>query len=208
MQHRSINLRVIIGALGFIPVVLVIATAPASGADFKKGLAAYVQEDFETALLEWTPLAREGSSNAQFLLGNMFYVGQGTPQNYETALKWYRLAAKQENAMAQTSLGIMYYQGNGISQDYNAAVEWYRKASRQRHANAQFRLSFCYQAGHGVPENKVLALMWAHLASANGHKTALSVRDNLMSNGMTPDQKSQAQILARECIQNDYQGCE
>ena len=137
----------------------------------------------------------------------MFYLGQGTPQNYETALKWYRLAAKQGNAMAQTSLGGMYYQGKGIAQDYNAAVEWYRKASRQKHANAQFRLSFCYQAGHGVPENKVLALMWAHLASANGHKTALSVRDNLMSNDMTQNQKSQAQSLARECIKNDYQGC-
>tara|TARA_Y100000590_G_scaffold179444_2_gene204559 strand:+ start:5423 stop:6049 length:627 start_codon:yes stop_codon:yes gene_type:complete len=208
MQHQSINLRAIVGVLVFIPVALVLVTAPASGEDFKKGLAAYVQEDFETALLEWTPLAREGSSNAQLLLGNMFYLGQGTPQNYETALKWYRLAAKQGNAMAQTSLGGMYYQGKGISQDYNAAVEWYRKASRQRHANAQFRLSFCYQAGHGVPENKVLALMWAHLASANGHKTALSVRDNLMNNDMTQKQKSQAQSLARECIKNNYQGCE
>ena len=208
MQHHPKTLKVITRVLSRFVILLSILAVPASGADFKQGLTAYAEGDYATALLEWTPLAKGGSSDAQFLLGYMYDVGQGAPRDYTTALKWYQLAARQENAMAQTSLGVMYYQGKGVSQDYKAAVKWYRMAAQQKHANAQFRLSLCYQTGHGVPEDKIFALMWAHLASANGHKSAFSLRDSLLGGDMTSDQLVSAQRLARECISKNYRGCD
>ena len=68
------------------------------GADFEKGLAAWLKEDYATALQKWEPLAEQGHADAQFQLGNAYYLGQGVPQNYEEAAKWLRLAAEQGTA--------------------------------------------------------------------------------------------------------------
>ena len=40
--------------------------------DFDKGLKALQSEDFKTALLEWTPLAKKGNADAQNNLGFIF----------------------------------------------------------------------------------------------------------------------------------------
>ena len=64
-------------------------------ADFEKGLTAAQKGDFATALREWTPLAKQGDTDAQFNLGIMYDNGQGVPQDDKIAVKWYRLAAEQ-----------------------------------------------------------------------------------------------------------------
>jgi TPR repeat protein len=75
-------------------------------ADFQKGLTAHESGDYATALRSWKPLAKQGNTDAQFLLGAMYDNGQGVPQNYKTAVKWYTLAAKQGDALAQFNLGL------------------------------------------------------------------------------------------------------
>ena len=77
-------------------------------ADLQKGLDAAEREDYATALKEWTPLAEQGDTDAQFSLGNRYRQGKGVPQDYKTAVKWYRLAAEQGYADAQGNLGVMY----------------------------------------------------------------------------------------------------
>lgn len=69
--------------------------APAIAQDFDKGLAAARVGDYETALLEWRPLAAQGDADAQYNLGVMYDNGQGVIQDYAEAVNWYRLAAKQ-----------------------------------------------------------------------------------------------------------------
>ena len=65
------------------------------GADFEKGLVAYENGDFATALKELEPLAKEGDADAQMILGSMYQYGEGVPQNYKTAVKWFTIAGKQ-----------------------------------------------------------------------------------------------------------------
>ena len=65
------------------------------GADFEKGLVAYENGDFATALKELEPLAKEGDVDAQMILGSMYQYGEGVPQNYKTAVKWVTIAGKQ-----------------------------------------------------------------------------------------------------------------
>ena len=48
--------------------------------------------------------AEKGGSDAQYNLGLMYDLGQGTPQNDKEALKWYRKAAEQGYAKAQNNL--------------------------------------------------------------------------------------------------------
>ena len=98
-------------------------------ADFQKGLAAAQSGDYATALREWTPLAIQGDTRAQYNLGQMYRRGQGVAQDDKTAVKWYTLAAEQGNASAQVILGGMYYDGQGVIQDKVYAHMWWNIAA-------------------------------------------------------------------------------
>ena len=55
---------------------------------FQKGLTAYQNGDYATALREWTPLAKQGNARAQYNLGHIYFKGKSVPQDYKTAVKW------------------------------------------------------------------------------------------------------------------------
>jgi TPR repeat protein len=111
--------------------IVAIMLMPVAGVaqDDDAGMRAYITGDYETALKEWRPLADQGEAKAQFLLGWMYYKGQGVPQDYTEAVKWYRLAAEQGNALAQNNLGLMYGFGFGVPQDYVTAHMWFNVAA-------------------------------------------------------------------------------
>ena len=105
------------------------AVSAAWSADYETGLAAKLRGDYATALREWTPLAKQGNTAAQYFLSVMYGRGQGVPQDYKTAVKWYRLAAEQGDASAQIGLGWMYALGTGVTQDYVLAHMWFNIAT-------------------------------------------------------------------------------
>ena len=72
---------------------LILGSGAAIAADFNKGLEAFYSGDFETASVEWTPLADQGNADAQYTLGFMYEFGRGVPENDKTAVKWYNLAS-------------------------------------------------------------------------------------------------------------------
>ena len=141
--------------------------------------------------------AEHGDAEAQYNLGNLYYLGEGTPQDYAEAAKWYRLAAEQGNAAAQNNLGVMYDEGEGVRQDDREAVKWYRKAAEQGNASAQYNLGVMYDLGEGVPKNCVKAYAWLNLSAAKGKENAARGKDLLRSR-MTAEQVSKGQKLAAE----------
>ena len=191
----------------YLFIALTFCTASISwSADFQKGMTAYKNGDYATALREWTPLAEQGDANAQFNLGLMYANGQGVPQDYKTAAKWYKLAAEQGDAIAQLNLGFMYYNGKGVPQDYKTAVKWYTLSAEQGYATAQYNLGVMYGNGQGVPIDYVYAYMWFNLAAASGQKEAITGRD-VTAKKMTQSQIEKAQDLSRECFRKNYKGC-
>ena len=126
-----------------LTVILCLAVAVLLGsagmgwsADFQKGLDAYKNKDYATALREWKPLAEQGNAEAQYILGWMYEYGKGVLQDDETAVKWYKRAAEQGNAPAQTNLDLMYHQGQGVPQNYEAATKWFKLTAEQEVAFA------------------------------------------------------------------------
>ena len=105
--------------------ILIMLAAPISAQDFQKGLEAYRNGDYATALMEWKPLAERGNSRAQFNLGVMYDDGDGVPQDDNEAVRWYRLAAEQGDVDAQINLGVMYYNGQGVLADFVLAHMWF-----------------------------------------------------------------------------------
>ncbi len=172
---------------------------------FDEANAAYLAGNYQKAFRIFKPLAEEGSAEAQYNLGSMYFFGQGLPQDYKEARKWYRKATEQGNANAQYQLGFMYTNGLGGPRDYKEAAKWWRKAAEQGHPVAQRRLGYYYEIGKGVPKDIVQAHKWYNLSASRfkelGNFAAHSLRIHILNSlekSMTPAQIAEAKKLARE----------
>ncbi len=179
----------------FLAVALAVL-APPAWAGFETGWYAYTAGDYETARLEWLPLAEDGDVRAQFQLGVMFANGKGVEPDAAEAARWYRMAAEQGHAPAQTSLGALYYTGKGVKHDHAEAVQWLQRAADQANIGAQLKFGALYQRGHGVAKDVVVAHMWFSLAAMRGSKTARE-RRNHIEPSMTTAQIEKAKRLAQ-----------
>jgi TPR repeat protein len=190
--------------LSLVSLILMLVTPVSAGYD--EARAAYLNQDYETALKELKPLAEQGDSRSQYAVGWMYRNGEGVAQDYQIAVKWYRLAAEQGHAEAQKSLGLMYQFGEGIAQNNQNATKWYRLAAEQGNAEAQNNLGLMYLNGEGVIQSKINAYMWLSNAASQGVRLA-KWSQNELEKKMTPEQVGKAQALARKCLANKYRGC-
>ena len=180
-------------------------------ADLTKGFDAYYSGDFKTALIEFKPLAEQGNIDAQAMLGEMYWLGDGVPQDYKTAVKWFTLAAKQGDSISQNKLGQAYTDGLGVRTNYKTALKWYRlsaeKLDRYTQENIQDNshnnIALAYQYGVGVEASNVLAHMWFSFPASRGDKDSANARDQVEKE-MTPDEISTAKKLAKECKLLNY----
>lgn len=73
--------------------------------DTDTGAAKTVKVHIPPVLIKkWQSLAEQGNADAQFLLGNAYYNGNGVPQDYNQAISWWQKSAAQGNASAQKAL--------------------------------------------------------------------------------------------------------
>ena len=183
-----------------------------SAQDFQKGLEAYRNGDYATALKEWTPLAERGNSEAQHWLGNMYNFGKGVHKNYKEAAKWYKLATEQGNLDAQSSLDLLYWGWSCFSpcqrvpRDYQESIKWFKLAAEQDHGYAQNALGTMFMLGYGVPADFVISHMWFNIAAANGAESAGANRD-IIAKEMTSEDISKAEAMARACFNSNYEKC-
>ncbi len=105
------------------------------------GAAAFERGDFATALTIFRALAEQDNVRAQFNLGVMHYLGQGTAQDYNEAARWYRMAADLGGVRAQFNLGLMYENGEGVAQNREEALRLYHMAADQSHPGAQAKIT-------------------------------------------------------------------
>ena len=94
--------------------------------DYQKGLDAAQNGNYTAALKEWRPLAEQGHSESQFVLGLLYRNGKGVEKDFSTAIKWYLFAAENGHAKAQAKLGYMYVNGEGVNKNYVRAYMWGR----------------------------------------------------------------------------------
>jgi TPR repeat protein len=179
-----------------LAMVIALGWQQAAMAGFAEGATAYNSKNYAVALKEIRPLAQAGNADAEHLLGLMYYMGRGVPQDYKVALEWHRKAALKGKADAQYVVGAMYYTGNAVIQDHKQAVGWFRKAAEQGHPQAQqvLGLMYRYHMG-GVAQDNVIAYMLWNLAAANGSANAAEQRGQV-ARGMTQEQIEEGQALS------------
>jgi TPR repeat protein len=179
-----------------LAIVIALGWQQAAMAGFAEGATAYNSKNYAVALKEIRPLAQAGNADAEHLLGLMYYMGRGVPQDYKTALEWHRKAALKGKADAQYVVGAMYYTGNAVLQDHKQAVLWFRKAAEQGHPDAQQALGLMYRYHiGGMPQDNVIAYMLWNLAAANGSMNAAEQRSAVVKT-MSQEQIEEGQALS------------
>jgi hypothetical protein len=144
----------------------------AGAATPEDGRRAYDAGHFTDAMGIWAKLSSEGSAEADFGLGLLYDLGNGTPEDPQSAFFWYRLAAEAGLPAAEFNVGAMYDSGRGIGRDLEAAADWYAKAAARGHHRAQYDLGQMYEHGDGVPRNPEVAAAWLKAAAAGGVQAA------------------------------------
>jgi TPR repeat protein len=175
--------------------------------DYLKGVKAWLNSDYATALKEFRPLAEQGDADAQHYLGGHYRLGYGVTKDYAAAMKWYRKAAEQGHDWAQYYLALMYEEGDGVPQDYAEAMKWYRKAAEQGNAWAQNNLGVMNANGNGVLQDTIAAHMWFNIAAANGRQDAAKARD-IAAGKLSSSDIVKAQQKAKRCRASGYKDCD
>jgi len=169
--------------------LLLISLSPAR-ADLEAGKRAYDQGDYATALKELRPMAEQGDTQAQTLLGIMYNRGRGVPFDVGQAMKWYKAAADQGNAEAQCYLGAMY-----LKRDTAQGLKLLKLSAQQGDADAYLILGMAYMNLKEASQDVVQADMWLRLAAEQSVLLAATQRDKLESR-MSRDQVAKAAALA------------
>jgi uncharacterized protein len=141
-----------------------------ANAGLEEMFSAAKRGDWDMVFKEVKPLAEQGDSKMQCMLGHLYNEGKGVTQDYQKAVKWYLKAAEQGDTSAQFNLGVMSEKGHGLPQDFSEAAKWYRKSAEQGHSDAQFNLGIMYENGRGVPLDE--AVKWYHKSAEQGHAGA------------------------------------
>ena len=85
--------------------------------------------------------AKDGNSESQCLLGQMYFEGLGVRQDYKQAGAWMTKAAEQGHAEAQYYLGLLYQQGHGVKQNQAKAEEYFQRAVKLGNEEAKAMLA-------------------------------------------------------------------
>ena len=132
---------------------------------YAKGMQLYGQRNYSDAVAYLRRAAELGYAEAENMLGECYYRGEGVTRDYAEAVKWLSKAAERNCAWAQYNLGICYYNGEGIAKDFMEAAKWWREAAGLRLFSAQYELGECYYKGEGVIQDYSEAVKWYRKAA-------------------------------------------
>jgi len=128
------------GKLSYINDIKSALVLFALGVKYERG----VDEPVDIALAAscYRKAAERGHSEAQFKLGEMYFLGRGVENDNVQAFRWYREAAKQGSPHAQFNLGCMHFEGMGVVKDWGSAMKWFELSASQGHEKAANALAF------------------------------------------------------------------
>lgn len=92
--------------------------------------------DYKSAAMYWDPLVEKGDCDAEYMVGQLYFLGHEKEQNNDKALLLWRKAANANQQRAQWALGDLYYQNKkatyhtckscNIEKNLIHALVWYK----------------------------------------------------------------------------------
>ncbi|NOT16357.1 MAG: hypothetical protein HOP21_12490 [Methylotenera sp.] len=169
-----------------IGAILLLQSFIVFGAEIDNGIAEFKSGRYTEAMKILVPLANSGNDEAQRIVGEMCYNGQGVKRDINASFKWTEISASNGNKIAQYNLGYLYEIGGGVAISLPQAIEWYEKAAIQGHIGAQHKLGDLYSA---IDRNK--AIYWYESAGQRGDEVAREKFAMLSSKKVADDWESE-----------------
>lgn len=141
-------------------------------AAFKKAKNFQETDQSELAFPIFLKLAEKDNVLAQFIVGKMYFLGDGIPQDDSKAFLWIFSAANYEHAEAQNSLGLMYDEGWGVTKDDRKAAHWYYQSASQGFTKAQVNMGMMFCLGEGARKSMEQCVYWIKKAKEKGSVNA------------------------------------
>jgi hypothetical protein len=164
---------------------------------YDAALSAYEEKRYGEAKRGFETLAKEGVTQAAFMLAVIYEFGDGVEASYSDAAHWYEIAATGGLTSAMTRLGLLYVSGLGVSPDARNARGWLERAARRNDPEALLALGDLHARGHGVTQDLEEAYAYYLLARAvDGEKASAKLRD--LEEQMSPGRRQQAEARSRE----------
>lgn len=169
-------------------------------AGFDEATKAYLLGDFETARYEALVDAADGKPEAQMLLGQLYFNGEGVEKDLKAAMYWYEKAASQGFVDAQYRLGSLYFDGKyDIPKDYDKAYHWLQLALDNGYADAKPKLEglFKTEAGNVVNLRESPEVL-QQVADAGNKQARYLYSEKLLKGDGFPEDKAKAVAMLTE----------
>ncbi|MEM6584336.1 MAG: SPOR domain-containing protein [Pseudomonadota bacterium] len=167
-------------------------TAPLA-ADVKRGVDAWSEGDFDTAVVEWREPAAQGDADALFNLAQAYRLGRGVTADIERARELYAEAAEKGHVKAADNYGLLLFQ-QGQQSD---AMPLIKAASDRGDPRAQYVLGLAHFNADYADRDWVRAYALLTLAQGKGLPQASGALQQ-MDQYVPLAQRQKAQALARD----------
>jgi len=137
------------------------------------------EKKYEEALKLFKSLMEKGNLGATFMLGVMYYHGQGVSKDYDKARYYVFKAVRGGDKWSQKSLGDFYKTDNDLlGYDLNKAYYWYQRAAHQNLKEAERQAKFIHgRLGSPLVEKyrAILHDKWTGKVNVNGREVSIAV---------------------------------
>ena len=190
----------------YLVLLISIVASLSVRADFNEATRAYLVGDFEKARYEALVAATDGKPEAQMLLGQLYFNGEGVEKDLKAALYWYEKAATQGFADAQYRLGSLYFDGKyDIPKDYDKAYKWLQLALDNGNTDAKVKLEGLFKTDAGSVVNLHESPEVLQQVAGSGNKQARFLySDKLLKGEGYPQDKAKAVALLTEDAQQGF----
>jgi len=150
--------------------------------------------------------AEEGNATAQYQLAEIFFSGEGAPQDYTATLQWAGKAAKQREPRALYRLAAMLHQGDGVQRNMAQASAMFQESLKGLHElakkgdpDAMGKLGTLFATGVTAPPNLQEGLKWIRKsAEAGWPKSQYDFAGYLLfGRGVSPDKNKALEWMIR-----------
>jgi len=145
--------------------------------------------DYAKALRLYKKAALLGNADAQFIVGGMYYRGQGTDANGREGFKWLLKAAQQDKFSPESFavIGSMFLQGVGVPQNYQEAERYLQLSADMGNIAAKRNLAFMSYRGMGKDPDYTRALSLYTDVALQGDNAAQNNVGLMHANGLGTD---------------------
>ena len=95
-----------------------------ANAGYVEATSAFSKGQYAPAFDEFHKLAESGHQGAEFMLGVMYFQGEGIGRNKSLAAVWFHKSALKGHKGAQLAFGSIHIRGVGVNQDLYEAYRW------------------------------------------------------------------------------------